>query len=79
MSRLEGGDQYMKDRKIYYTGEMKRQRSNDATGKMSFNQRQELADYYNHMKPLDAKIPGHVNKAPKMLYTAGIDHFEGYS
>ena len=37
ISRLEGSDQYMKDRKIYYTGEMKRQRSNDATGKMSFN------------------------------------------
>ena len=29
--------------------------------------------------PIDAKVPGHVQKAPKNLYTPIIDKFDGYT
>lgn len=69
----------MKIRKVYQTGDVKRMRSNDTTGRMSFKQRQELADFMGRMHPIDAKVPAHVNKAPKHVYTPIVDKFDGYT
>ena len=46
---------------VYLTGAPRRMRSNESTGKMTFNQRKQLA-YKTNGKPLDAKVPAFVNK-----------------
>lgn len=43
-------------RDVYFNGENRRARLNETTGKMSFNQREEVAAYLDG-KPLDAKVP----------------------
>ena len=76
---LESRDTTVKTRKVYPNGELKRMRSNDTTGKMSFKQRQELADFMGRMHPIDAKVPNHIQKASKNLYTPITDKFDGYT
>ena len=29
--------------------------------------------------PIDAKVPDHIDKAPKALYTPTLDKFDGYA
>ena len=58
-------DAFITERDVYITGDMVRTRSNDATGKMSFNQRVELQEYYNNKKPLKPRISNFTSFAPK--------------
>ena len=54
-------------------------RSNDTTGKMSFKQREVLADFIGRIYPIDAQVPSHIQDAPKNLYTPIVDKFDGYT
>jgi hypothetical protein len=61
-------------RDVYFNGENRRARLNETTGKMSFNERVEVAAYLDG-KPLDAKVPEFISKAKKTLYTPQLNNF----
>jgi len=66
-------------KEVYLTGQQRRRRCNDTTGRMDFRQRKEYAAKTNYRLPVDAKVPAFVAKAVQDLYTPGQDKFDGYS